>query len=453
MKKVITYGTYDLLHQGHLNLLKRAKALGDYLIVGVTTDRFDLERGKLNVRNNVMERIENVRKTGLADEIIIEEYVGQKIDDIQKYNIDIFAIGSDWLGKFDYLKEYCEVVYLQRTEGISSTLLRNNTMKIIRLGIIGAGRIANRFMSEVGYVCGVQVTAVYDIDRRVAENFALKYEIPFVADSLESMCAQVDAVYIASPHLTHYEYSKFMLSHKIHVLCETPIVLKGSDASELCSLASSNQMTFMEANKTAYCPAFNHLLTLVKSGVIGTIMDIEASLSTLVKQGVRELDAAQAGGSVTENAAFALLPIVKFLGINYKKISFFSSFQKNVDIYTKGLILYDSALASFKVGLGIKTEGDLVISGTKGYAYVPAPWWKTDYFELRYEDINKNRKYFYAYEGEGLRYELREFISCIHQKLPFSHHQTFSEIIACADIIEKFRGGKFVERIAGDVCE
>lgn len=78
MIKVITYGTYDLLHQGHINLLKRAKDLGDYLIVGVTTDSFDLNRGKLNVRNNVMERIENVRKTGLADKIIIEEYVGTK---------------------------------------------------------------------------------------------------------------------------------------------------------------------------------------------------------------------------------------------------------------------------------------------------------------------------------------------------------------------------------------
>lgn len=134
MIKVITYGTYDLLHQGHINLLKRAKDLGDYLIVGVTTDSFDLNRGKLNVRNNVMERIENVRKTGLADKIIIEEYVGQKIDDVQKYNIDIFAIGSDWEGHFDYLKEYCKVVYLRRTEGISSTQLRNE--KQIQLGIL-----------------------------------------------------------------------------------------------------------------------------------------------------------------------------------------------------------------------------------------------------------------------------------------------------------------------------
>ena len=124
MKTVITYGTYDLLHEGHVNLLRMAKSLGDYLIVGVTNDNFDRERGKLNVRNNVLERVESVKGTGLADKIIIEDYVGQKIDDIQKYDVDVFAIGSDWVGQFDYLKEYCQVVYLPRTEGISSTMLR-----------------------------------------------------------------------------------------------------------------------------------------------------------------------------------------------------------------------------------------------------------------------------------------------------------------------------------------
>ena len=127
MTKVITYGTFDLLHQGHINLLRRAKELGDYLIVGITTDNFDLERGKLNTHDSLVERIEAVKKTGYADKIIIEEYHGQKIDDIQKYGADIFAIGSDWEGKFDYLNEFCKVVYLPRTEGISSTQIRNDS--------------------------------------------------------------------------------------------------------------------------------------------------------------------------------------------------------------------------------------------------------------------------------------------------------------------------------------
>ena len=102
MKKVITYGTYDLLHYGHIALLERAKQLGDYLIVGVTSDAFDKNRGKLNVQQSVVERIEAVKATGLADEIIIEEYEGQKISDIKKYNVDIFAIGSDWYGTVSY---------------------------------------------------------------------------------------------------------------------------------------------------------------------------------------------------------------------------------------------------------------------------------------------------------------------------------------------------------------
>ena len=123
-EKVITYGTFDLFHYGHLNLLKRAKALGDYLVVGVTTENFDINRGKLNVQQPLMERVRQVKETGLADEIIPEEYDGQKIDDIQKYGIDIFAIGSDWEGVFDYLEDYCEVVYISRTEGVSSTYIR-----------------------------------------------------------------------------------------------------------------------------------------------------------------------------------------------------------------------------------------------------------------------------------------------------------------------------------------
>ena len=124
MKKVITYGTFDLFHEGHYNILKRAKALGDYLIVGVTSESYDIERGKLNVRDSLLKRIENVRRTGFADEIIIEEYQGQKLSDIIKYKVDLLVLGSDWRGKFDYLKNYCDVVYLERTKNISSTKLR-----------------------------------------------------------------------------------------------------------------------------------------------------------------------------------------------------------------------------------------------------------------------------------------------------------------------------------------
>jgi len=438
MKKVITYGTYDLLHQGHLNLLKRAKSLGDYLIVGVTTDCFDRERGKLNVRNNLMERIESVKQTGLADEIIIEEYVGQKIDDIQRYEVDIFAIGSDWMGQFDYLNEFCKVVYLPRTEGVSSTILRNASQKNVRLGVIGTGRIANKFIPEACFVSGVEITSVYNPMPYEAAAFAKKYSIDDSQNSFNRFIKNVDAVYIAAPHLTHYDYIKQSLLESKHVLCETPMVLTGSQARTLYKIADDRKLVLMEANKTAHCPAFNHLVTLIKSGAIGTVVDIEASLSKLSSGNLRELDVDQAGGSVTELSSYPLLPIIKLLGKNYVELNFYSKFENKVDVYTKGLIRYKNAIATFKLGLGVKTEGNLVISGTKGYAYVSAPWWKTDYFELRFENQNLNKKYFYMYEGDGLRYELQEFISCITNNRLSTQRLRRSESSLIADIISSF---------------
>lgn len=130
MKRVITYGTFDLFHEGHYKLLKRAKELGDYLIVGVTDEKYDIERGKVNVVDTLKTRIDNIRNTNIADMIIVENREGQKIEDIIKYSIDVFVIGNDWLGKFEYLKEYCEVIYLDRTPGISSSIKRERLTEV-----------------------------------------------------------------------------------------------------------------------------------------------------------------------------------------------------------------------------------------------------------------------------------------------------------------------------------
>lgn len=166
MTKVITYGTYDLLHYGHIRLLERAKALGDYLIVGVTADGFDRARGKINVQQSLMERVEAVRSTGLADEIIIEEYEGQKIDDIKRLDVDIFTVGSDWKGHFDYLNEFCRVVYLDRTEGVSSSEIRSEE-RTLRLGLVGELPALDKFRQECTFVNGVYVSGVYSLDNRL----------------------------------------------------------------------------------------------------------------------------------------------------------------------------------------------------------------------------------------------------------------------------------------------
>lgn len=123
MKRVLTYGTYDLLHYGHLNLFKRCKELGEELIVGISSDEFNEQKRKKSVLN-FEERKNLVESIKFVDKVIKEDSWEQKIEDIKKFNIDIFVMGDDWKGKFDYLKQYCEVVYLPRTNGISTTLLK-----------------------------------------------------------------------------------------------------------------------------------------------------------------------------------------------------------------------------------------------------------------------------------------------------------------------------------------
>lgn len=174
MVKVITYGTYDLLHHGHVRLLERAKALGDYLIVGVTSDDFDKTRGKINVQQSLEERVAAVQATGIADKVIIEEYEGQKIDDIRRYGVDIFTVGSDWAGYFDYLDEYCKVVYLPRTEGVSSTEIRAAESRI-KLGLVGYSSFLNKFYRECKVVnaldivglCSNDITKITDVAQEV----------------------------------------------------------------------------------------------------------------------------------------------------------------------------------------------------------------------------------------------------------------------------------------------
>src|SRR5690606_4231272 len=184
----------------------------------------------------------------LADEILIEEYIGQKIDDIQQHQVDIFAIGSDWEGKFDYLKEYCQVVYLPRTEGISSTELRASLDTIYKIGIIGCGRIAKRFVPESKHVSRVEVTSVYNPDIAQAEEFKERFNLQSAHDNLDEFFKDVDAIYIASPHLSHYEYIKKGLTADKHVLCEIPLCLSEAEAREMYDFAKSKNLVLLEAS-------------------------------------------------------------------------------------------------------------------------------------------------------------------------------------------------------------
>jgi glycerol-3-phosphate cytidylyltransferase len=438
MTRVITYGTFDLFHEGHYRLLQRAKALGDYLIVGVTTEKYDMERGKLNVIDSLMTRIENVRKSGFADEIIIEEAVGQKVSDVQKYHIDIFTVGSDWVGIFDYMSDYCKVVYLERTKNISSTMLRVQNKHILKIGIIGTGRIANRFMPEVKLVSGISAQGVYNPNIESSKQFATKWEIDFYTN-IEVFFDDVDAVYIASPHQTHYEYVKTALAHEKHVLCEKPMVLKKVQAEELFEYAHKHNLILFEGIKTAYCPGFEKLLGIACSGTIGSIRYIDACFTKLEDPNKRELIDRKYGGSFTELGSYCLLPIIKLFGTEYKNIQFDVIHGSNeLDLFTKVSLTYEKGAATATCGLGVKSEGRLLIAGTKGYIVVEAPWWKTSYFEVHYENPAQIDKYSEHFFGDGLRYEIKDFLNMVNGNDKSEFKLTRSKSIAIAEIIEKF---------------
>lgn len=423
MIKVITYGTYDLLHYGHIRLLKRAKALGDYLIVGVTSDTFDRERGKINVQQTLMERVEAVQATGLADEIIVEEYEGQKIDDIKRLGVDIFTVGSDWKGKFDYLNDYCRVVYLERTDGVSSSEIRSDQQPVT-LGFVGESPIINKIERESKYVNGLVAGKVFTLNDR------------FLSDSLKDRARQTssfdelldasDALYIISAPELHYSQIKQALERGKHVLCESPVTLRPEEWKELKALAAEKKVVLLDAIKTAYSMAYNRLLLLAKSGIIGDIVSVDTSCTSLLEfDPTQDINQEQLEwNSVCAWGPTAMLPIFQLLGTDYvskRIVTRFVDEERSYDAFTSIMFIYPHAVASLKVGQGVKSEGEMVVSGTKGYIYVPAPWWKTDYFEVRYEDPHNNKRYFYQLDGEGLRYELLSFLKTIRLGRDFNY--------------------------------
>lgn len=433
MTKVITYGTYDLLHYGHIRLLERAKELGDYLIVGVTADDFDKSRGKINVQQSLMERVEAVKATGLADEVIIEEYEGQKIDDIQRLDIDIFTVGSDWKGKFDYLNEYCKVVYLDRTEGVSSSEIRSEKRKT-RIGLVGESHILAKFENECSYVNGIEVVGCYS-ERPELLNLKCKN----FYNSFEGLMNDVDALYIISHPTKHYEQCKLALQNHKHIICESPIALNRENAEELFALAKENSCVLLDGIKTAYSTAFSRLLLLVKSGRIGKVLSVDATCTSL--ENLDNIDYSVRWNSMTQWGPTAMLPIFEILGTDYTDCQVFSTIlneEYHYDTFTKIDFTYQNAVASLKVGNGIKSEGELIISGEKGYIYVPAPWWKTDYFEVRYEDSTKNRRYFYQLDGEGIRYEITVFLKMLWNRKENAYiSHAISETISSISIFSK----------------
>jgi choline-phosphate cytidylyltransferase len=303
---------------------------------------------------------------------------------------------------------------------------------------VGESPVVTKFINECKYVNGLEVCGVYTSNESL--NAVHRFE------TFDELLKESDAVYIISNPIVHYEQIKAALLRGKHVLCETPISLTMQEKGELHELAKANNCILMDSIKTAYSTAYSRLLLLTKTGKIGKIVSVETTATSL--RDIEFLDIEHAWNSLNAWGPTALLPVFQILGTQYKQKKIVSKLfneELSFDSFTKIDFVYDNAVATVKVGKGVKSEGELIISGTKGYIYVPAPWWKTDYFEIRYENPVDNKRYFYQLDGEGIRYELVAFLKTIETgKYPGYINRDVSDAIC--SVIEDFYNRKdFIE--------
>ena len=290
---------------------------------------------------------------------------------------------------------------------------------MVNVGIIGTGRIASRFLEESRYVSGINVSAIYNPHLEsvlwFAKNNNIDIDGPMIlTDDSEAFFDAVDAVFIAAPHEMHTEYIRIALDKGKHVLCEKPMGLNKSDIQQMLSVADNKKLVCMEAIKTVYCTGFERILDIVKSGAIGKVRDVEAAFSKIGAAAGREMWG-RSGGSFTELASYCLLPVMKLLGTDVKDIHTYSvESPLGTDSYTKMMITYEDGVATIKTGLGVKTEGELIVAGDDGYIRVPSPWWLTKRIEVHHENPNQVEVYEEEFAGGGLRYEIEAFVKCIN---------------------------------------
>lgn len=450
-KTIITYGTYDMLHRGHLNLLERAKALGDYLIVGVTDENYDRSRGKLNVLESTKKRVKAIEALEFVDKVIVETHKGQKVEDMQKYNVDIFAIGDDWVGSFDYLNEYTDVKYLPRTEGISSTKLRKEHLDTIKIGIAGLGFDTEAFIREAGFVSNVKINRIYADDFLAIKAFTKDNdEIRYGHDNYEEFLdSSIQAVYIDISSEQHYILIKKALEAGKHVLCENPLALDTKELKELLSISKREKKVLLTALKTAFLPAFNKLLEELDTGVIGDIKEVRATRTTLLRER-NYPDSFIEQGATNIFSSYPSLLINKVLG-KRKEINFFDQIENGYDISNLIVTRHkDDAVGVARMATGTKSEGDAVISGTKGYVYIPAPWWLTKTFYVRFEDTHKSYTFNYEFEGNGLRYMIAEFSSLIQRENRKSRMLTPTDMIEINRVLLDYNQSKEEKKEEGN---
>ena len=228
------------------------------------------------------------------------------------------------------------------------------------------------------------------------------------------------------------------------MICESPITLSIEQYKELMALAHEKGLILADGIKTAYSTAYSRLMVVAKSGRIGDIVSVD-SVCTSLESGAGDpgADLSRKQNSICAWGPTAMLPIFQLLGTAYcsKRItSILLDEQHRFDGFTKIDFTFDKAVASAKIAKAAKAEGELIITGTKGYIYVPAPWWKTDYFEVRFENQSDNKRHFYQLDGEGIRYEIVAFAKAVETGKDNYYISEYVSAEIC-NVIENFYKG------------
>ena len=281
------------------------------------------------------------------------------------------------------------------------------------MGLVGSAAFRTKFIHESKFVNGIEIVGICASQPGIVPEG----EDLFYTNDYDELLKKVEAVYIISKPERHYADTKKALLAGKHVLCESPIAYTRDECQELYQIATARGLILMDAIKTAYSTAYERLILLAKTGKIGQVISVDA-VCTSLRDGIalEGADLSRKWNSMCGWAPVAMLPVFQIMGVKYIDKYFYTKFldkKANIDSFTKIDFTYSTGVASIKVAKGAKAEGELIISGTKGYIYVPAPWWKTDYFEVRFENPEDNRRFFYQLDGEGIRYEIAAFLKAV----------------------------------------
>jgi cytidyltransferase-like protein len=448
-RRVITYGTFDLLHEAHLDQLRRARALGSFLIVAVLSDIFNAGRGKRFLAQDVVQRIENIRQTGLADLVILEE-CDDKINNVLKYDIDVVAVFDSWEGPEAYvenLRNYCQVVCIPEVvANVSSTVLRG----VVSMGAIGTPGAIRGLLAGAAVTAGVNIVALKTEPQELLGTIPDDMKNPIACKTFEELCKSAEAVYISNDFSLRTTSLRQALQAGKHVLCESPLSTSRVEAQTFMQLAVENGLVLLESIHSAFAPAVERMTAIAQNGKIGRILSVAVNISVPLTEEKAQsccISTSSDGGKLCAGLlGEALLPVVRILhGRPVLKVrceTRNSGSEKDPSHLCQLNISYKTATATVTVGHGVIVLETLTVIGSEGYMTMPTPWRRASRFHFQYKDINfeeasDEQDFDFPTRRGGYRFDLAEFATVIKLGRPQSHMLTIDNHVQIAALIEK----------------